>query len=121
MSSEIIEVFAGDLTPIKNARPDFPGVSDSLDAAWICTTSVVDCDNEEVIANRVVTTKMTDAYGRERFTVSIFPAETALLTVPEGEDYVDYNWIIEITNATTIPEYSKEARFTLRVRRQGIT
>tara|TARA_R110002072_G_scaffold298960_1_gene473700 strand:+ start:14617 stop:14982 length:366 start_codon:yes stop_codon:yes gene_type:complete len=120
MSAEVIELFVGDLTPIKNVRPDFPGVEDLLDVNWVCQTSVVDCDNAEVVAPRGVTGKTVDSSGRERFSVSIFAAETALLTIPEGEGYVDYYWIIEITNATTVPPFAREARITLRVRAQGI-
>jgi hypothetical protein len=120
MSEEVIELFVGDLTPIKNARPEFPGVPDALDASWVCKTSVVDCGNVEVVASRTVTDKMTDSNNKERFTVSIYPTETELLTVPDGEDYVDYYWIIEIKNSTTVPAYSREVRITLRVRRQGI-
>ena len=120
MSQEMIELFVGDLTPIKNVRPEFPGVPNALDASWICNTSVVDCNNDVLVASRAVTDKVTDTNSKDRFSVSIFAAETALLTLPEGEDYVDYYWIIEITNGTTVPPFAREARITLRVRQQGI-
>ena len=121
MEKEIIEVYQGDLTKIKNVRPTFPGLGDTLDANWKCYGSVNDCDGNNVVADREVTNKMTDANGKERFLCAVHPSETEQLDVSDGEKYQDYDWVIQVENMTTNPPYSKEHHITLRVWPQGIT
>ena len=120
MTKEIIEVYQGDLTKIKNVRPTFPSLPGVLDANWKCYVSVNDCDGNNVVADREVTNKVTDANSRERFVCAIHPSETESLEVATGEEYQDSDWVIQVENLSTTPPYSKEHHITLRVKPQGI-
>lgn len=118
--SQIIKIARGDTSDVMLTRPDVPGLANALDVNWVCKQSVLDCDGVVVVAAAVVTSKSVDEHGHERFVVAVEPADSDLLTVPAGEPYMEYDWVIQLENTTTTPPYNKEHRITLRVREQGI-
>lgn len=117
---EIIELFQGDTSAVKLVRPDMPGLADALDGNWVCQQAVLDCAGNTVVAAASVVDISTDELGKERFVVAVSPADSATLTVSDGEPYEDYTWVIQLGNPTTTPPYNKEHRMTLRTRVQGI-
>jgi len=120
LTREIVEVYQGDLSAIRNARPSIEGLDDVLDANWECYVRVIDRDNNAVVAKREITDKMTDTASKERFVAAILPTETAEILVPTGRNSEDYIWIIQLENSTLTPPWVKEHQITLRVRRQGL-
>ena len=118
--TEIIKLFQGATSDVKLVRPEMPSLPDALDGNWNCKYSVLDCDDAVVVAATAVTDKTTDTNGQERYVVAVTPTQSATLTVPAGEPWLDYTWVIQLENTTTTPPYNKEHAITLRVRRQGI-
>jgi len=119
--TEVIELIQGNTSDVKLVRPDIPGLDDALDGNWTCQQSVMDCDRTAVVEASDVTDKTTDEFGKERFVVAVSYTDSDTLTVPAGEPYFDYTWMIELNNPNTVPPYRKEHHITLRVRNQGIS
>ena len=117
---EVISLYQGETSTVKWARPELPSLADVLDANWNCQQAVLDCDGVVVIAASTVADKTTDEQGKERFVVAVSPSDSATLTVPDGEPYQDYLWVIQLENTGTTPPYNKEHMMTLRIRAQGI-
>lgn len=120
MKKEIIDMHRGDLGDIRNVRPAIAGVT-TLDGNWICKVRVLDSAGIEAVAERTVTTKITDSDGNERFECAVLPSESETLTVGAGEESTDYNWVIQLSNSALTPPFVKERHITLRVSAQGIT
>lgn len=118
--TEILDLIQGNTSEVKLVRPGFPGLADLLDGNWTCVQAVLDCSGATVVTAAAVTDKTLDEFGKEAFVVAVSPADSATLTVPATEPYLDYTWMIELENPTTVPPYRKEHHITLRVRTQGI-
>jgi hypothetical protein len=117
--AEIIEHVVGDTSDIKLLRPQLPDLPAVLDGNWVCKQRVLNPDGTELIAEQTITDKYTDSDSQEWFIAAVKPADSATMAVTG--DYVDYQWFIQIENATTTPSYKRELMATLRTRKQGVT
>jgi hypothetical protein len=117
--SEIIDHVVGDTSDIKLIRPQIPDLPATLDGNWVCTQRVLNPDGTEAIAEQAITDKYTDSDSQQWYMAAVKPADSAGLTV--ADDYVDYQWHIQLVNATTTPPYKRELKITLRTRSQGVT
>lgn len=109
------EVFQGDVTDSVYVRPDIDGPAEVIGVDWVCEVSVNDLSGAVLVAARTETIKSADNLY---FNVKLTSAETASIVV-DGLP-IACTMIIQMTNTTLVPSYSKEKHVALIVSKAGI-
>lgn len=115
MPIKTIQLTQGDTSTIQKVRPAQLDAGVALDANWICKTVLLDQNFEAVFPVRIVTDKTAD---QTRFIVAIQPEDTAGVTLSKNGEL--FTWVIQLTNSTTIPPFTKEVHIPVNINRQGI-
>ena len=105
----------GNSSPVVNVVPKSEGDPIVMDGNWTCSTKVVDCDGNEVMATRDVPVKNA---GDTAFLAGLTSAETA--TLDAAQPYTTYSWLVQLENLTLTPPYVVEDEIILKVIPQGI-
>ncbi len=113
-----ISLFRGDVSDLVPVRPNLADPTEVISADWVCRTALLDSEGLELISSRLETTKSEDGLT---FIISLAPADTLLVTVPEGKKFTKAQWVVQMENDQLSPPYRKEKRITVNVREQAIT
>lgn len=110
-----IMIHQGDSVEPIPVRPNLKDESEKLSGDWKCFFSIIDARGNEVLASKEVTTKSEDELS---FIVMLSPDNTRSLAV--AEDFALYYLVVQVSNETLLPVYSKERHFIMQVRRGAI-
>lgn len=111
-----IAIYQGDSTDLIQVRPKIADPLETISNDWQCKTSVINSKGEVVVGPRDIIEKSEDDLY---FIVGLSPGETLELSVDNGY-YAQYSWVIQLSNATLEPAYSKEKHIPLNIRKQGV-
>jgi len=111
-----LTLYTGDISAIVPVRPFIDNPAETISGDWVCKIAVVDARNTVVVPAKIITEQSDD---KLHFLVQLSPGDTKDLLVEE--DYSIFYLVIQVSNETLTPVYSKEKRITMMVRQGVIT
>lgn len=112
-----ISLFQGDSSDLFRIRPNIADPAAEISDDWVCKTSLLSSNGEQVIAPRVESVKSDDGLV---WLIGLSPEDTALVTVDPKFRYTQCTYVIEVSNSILEPAYRKEKHIRVNVKKQGI-
>lgn len=112
-----ISLFKGDSSGLLLIRPNLKEVTGVITDDWVCTTALVNVDRTDIVAPRTETTISDDGL---HWVVGLSPDDTNSVDIDINSKYKKCYWVIQVSNESLDPAYSKEKHIQVNVKKQGI-